>query len=236
MKTVLVAGGNGAIGQAWVRYYLGRSDVGSVIATWHSRTPLLSDARLRWLQVDLTDEASVARLADGVTSLDGVICAAGFLHDRDCQPEKSIRDCSTSKLMKNMQLNTLPALLLAQNLQKALRHGRPAHFAAISAKVGSIEDNRLGGWYSYRASKAALNMFLKTLALEWRRSLPQVCVSALHPGTVASDLSAPFASRVPPEKLFTPDHSVACMADVLDRLRPEDSGGYWSWNGERLPW
>ena len=94
----------------------------------------------------------------------------------------------------------------------------------------------MGGWYSYRASKAALNMFLKTLALEWRRSLPKLCVSALHPGTVESGLSAPFASRVAPEKLFTPDYSVACMASVLERLGPEDSGGYWSWNGERLPW
>ncbi len=236
LKTVLVAGGNGAIGQAWVKHYLGCPDVGSVIATWHSRAPLLSDPRLLWVQVDLTEEASVASLAEGITALDSVICAAGFLHDRECQPEKSIRDCTTKKLMKNIQLNTLPALLLAQNLQKALRHGRPAHFAAISAKVGSIEDNRLGGWYSYRASKAALNMFLKTLALEWRRSLPQVCVSSLHPGTVESGLSAPFASRVLPEKLFTPDYSVACMASLLERLGPEDSGGYWSWNGERLPW
>jgi NAD(P)-dependent dehydrogenase (short-subunit alcohol dehydrogenase family) len=236
MKNVLVAGGSGALGQAWVKHFLARPDVGSVVATWHRRAPPVIDPRLVWVQVDLTDEDSVSQLSDVVQTLDSVICAAGFLHGEDCQPEKSIRDCSPERLLKNIQLNTLPAMLLALTLQKALRHERPSHFAVISAKVGSIEDNRLGGWYSYRASKAALNMFLKTLSLEWRRSLPKVCVSSLHPGTVESGLSAPFASRVLPEKLFTPDYSVACMASVLERLAPDDTGGFWSWNGERLPW
>ena len=116
------------------------------------------------------------------------------------------------------------------------RHGRPAVFATVSAKVGSIEDKRLGGWFSYRASKAALNMCLKTLAIEWRRSLPNVAVAALHPGTTDTDLSRPFQHNVPSGQLFTPAQSVSYMLDVLDGLNPADSGRFLAFDGEKLPW
>jgi len=130
----------------------------------------------------------------------------------------------------------LPSLLLAKHLHSKFRHGRPGVFATVSAKVGSIEDNRLGGWFSYRASKAALNMCLKTLAIEWRRSLPNVAVAALHPGTTDTALSVPFQHNVPPEQLFTPRQSVDYLVEVLDGLKPAQSGQFLAFDGEELPW
>jgi NAD(P)-dependent dehydrogenase (short-subunit alcohol dehydrogenase family) len=130
----------------------------------------------------------------------------------------------------------LPSLLLAKHLHGKFRHGRPAIFATVSAKVGSIEDNRLGGWVSYRASKAALNMCLKTLAIEWQRTLPNVAVTALHPGTTDTALSRPFQRNVPREQLFTPKRSVSGLLNVLDNLKPSQTGQFFAFDGERLAW
>ena len=130
----------------------------------------------------------------------------------------------------------MPTLLLAKYLHGSFRHGRPSVFATVSAKVGSIEDNRLGGWYSYRASKAALNMCLKTLAIEWARTLPNVAVTALHPGTTDTALSRPFQRHVPPQHLFSPSQSVDYLLEVLDGLIPAQSGRFLAFDGEVLPW
>ncbi|MDX1321189.1 MAG: SDR family NAD(P)-dependent oxidoreductase, partial [Oceanospirillum sp.] len=131
---------------------------------------------------------------------------------------------------------TLPTLLLAQHFSSALKKSTRGIFAAVSAKVGSIEDNRLGGWYSYRASKAALNMALKTLSIEWQRSHKQLCVAALHPGTTDTGLSEPFQKNVPEGKLFTPEQTGHYLLNVLEQLTPEQTGSFFSWNGETLPW
>ena len=159
-----------------------------------------------------------------------------MLHTAAQGPEKTIRHIDPAFFMQSMSINALPSLLLAKHLQAGFRHGRPAVFATVSAKVGSIEDNRLGGWFSYRASKAALNMCLKTLAIEWRRSLPNVALAALHPGTTDTDLSRPFQHNVPNGQLFTPEQSVSCMLDVLDGLKPANSGQFLAFDGEKLPW
>jgi len=108
--------------------------------------------------------------------------------------------------------------------------------AVVSAKVGSIEDNRLGGWYSYRCSKAALNMAIKNISIEWRRRSPNVCVTSLHPGTTDTRLSAPFQRNVPDGKLFSCDHTAQCLVDVVSRLQLSDSGKFLAYNGEELPW
>ena len=112
---------------------------------------------------------------------------------------------------------------------------RRAVFTALSARVGSIGDNRLGGWHSYRASKAALNMILRNLAVELGRTHPQAVVAGLHPGTVDTGLSAPFQKGVKPEKLFTADHSAERLLAVVDGLTPADSGGVYAWDGARIP-
>lgn len=233
----LVVGGNGTIGGAWVAELRRRFPGASIRATWSRSAPEEPvQEGVQWSQLDPGDSTACHRLASEMESLDILINAVGFLHDRARGPEKSIRQLDADFFLHNMRVNALPTLLLAQAFQGALKKADRSWFATVSAKVGSIEDNRLGGWYSYRASKAALNMAIKTLSLEWQRSVPRCCVAALHPGTVISPLSEPFRGRTPPEKQFTPEYSVACQAEVLLSKEASESGGFWSWNGERLPW
>ena len=127
-------------------------------------------------------------------------------------------------------------MLFAKYLPLHFRHKQTAVFSTISARVGSIEENYLGGWYSYRASKAALNQVLKTLSIEWRRTLPNVCVVALHPGTTDTALSKPFQKNVPEKQLFSTNNSVMFMSEVISNLTPEKSGQFISFDGENLPW
>jgi NAD(P)-dependent dehydrogenase (short-subunit alcohol dehydrogenase family) len=121
-------------------------------------------------------------------------------------------------------------------VQPFLKHRNRAIFATISAKVGSIGDNQLGGWYGYRASKTALNMFMRTVAIEYQRTCPSTIVVTLHPGTTDTQLSRPFQRNVAPEKLFSVDRTVTQLLQVIDNLQLSDSGEFFSWDGSRLPW
>ena len=238
-KHLLISGG--AIGTALARTYADRADVEYVTLTWHRRAPSVDHPRIQLRQLDLTDEAAVAGLVGTLSQLDGVVNCAGFLHepateDAGSGPEKTIAHVSSEQLLKSITRNTLPTMLLAKHTRLLLRKSPLAHFSAISARVGSIEENGLGGWYSYRASKAALNMVLKTLSIEWQRALPRCSVAALHPGTVVSGLSEPFTSGVPDGKLFTPEQSAAYLMAVIENLTPETTGKFWSWAGSELPW
>ena len=152
------------------------------------------------------------------------------------QPEKSLRQLNTDQLLHYFQVNSIGAVLLAKHVQPLLKHRDRAIFATISAKVGSIGDNQLGGWYGYRASKAALNMFMRSTAIEYKRTCPRAIVVTLHPGTTDTQLSKPFQRNVPPEKLFAVDRTVQQLLAVLDRLQESDSGEFFSWDGSRLPW
>jgi NAD(P)-dependent dehydrogenase (short-subunit alcohol dehydrogenase family) len=233
---VVVIGGSGGIGRAFVRHLAAWPEVQSVQATYRRKPVEMDDAKVNWQALDASDEAAVADWAQQQDEIDWLINAAGMLHTPAHGPEKTIRQFDPAFFLQNMAVNALPSLLLAKHLQPKFKHGRPAVFATVSAKVGSIEDNRLGGWVSYRASKAALNMGLKTLAIEWRRTLPNVAVAALHPGTTDTPLSKPFQRNVPPDQLFSPERSVGDMLKVLRSLTPEDSGRFWAFDGERLPW
>lgn len=181
--------------------------------------------------VDLT-----AQLRPQLSALHGVINCVGLLHDGNLQPEKSLRHLNGENLRRYFGVNSIGPVLLAKHLLPFLRHGEPSLFASFSAKVGSIGDNTLGGWYGYRASKAALNMFLRTTAIEYQRVAPQVVVVLLHPGTTATALSRPFHKNVPAEKLFAVDRTVAQLIQVMASLTPADSGSFLSWDGSRLPW
>lgn len=190
-------------------------------------------------RVDVTDEPSVARAAALAASLAPprlVIVATGLLHAPDgLRPEKSLAMLDPARLARLFAVNaTGPALVAKHLLPRMPRQGR-ASFAAVSARVGSISDNRLGGWYGYRASKAALNMLLRCAAIEWARTARDgVCVG-LHPGTVDTALSAPFQGNVADGKLFTPAHSAARLLDVLARLGPAESGRVFAWDGAEVP-
>jgi len=233
---IVIAGGSGGIGGAFVEVLARRPGVDKIIATSNRHSSALDHPKVTWHRLDLTDEDAIGDWAAEVDEIDWLINAAGILHTRVQGPEKSIRQVDPAFFLENMSINALPPLLLAKHLHGKFRHGRPAVFATVSAKVGSIEDNRLGGWFSYRASKAALNMGIKTLAIEWRRTLPNVAVVALHPGTTDTALSKPFQRHVPHGQLFTPEYSVNCMLSVLENLKPAHSGDFLAFDGERLPW
>ena len=190
------------------------------------------------LPLDIADEDSVARAAASLPTdrpLSLVLVATGMLHNRDGRPEKSMAALDTEWMMENYRINCVgPSLVAKHFLPLMPRTGRSV-FAALSARVGSISDNRLGGWHSYRASKAALNMMIRTLAVERTRLAPSSIVVALHPGTVDTRLSAPFQGNVAPGTLFAPDRAALQLLDVIDGLTPADSGRHLAWDGAEIP-
>ena len=231
-RKILITGST--IGAELARAYAADSTVGTVVYTYRTREPTFSSSKIMCVSMDLTCERQVEDFMSQIDRLDGVLNTVGLLHEEAMQPEKSISRVSAKQLMRSLEINTLPTLLLAKHSRRVLRRSQGAFFATISAKVGSIEDNRLGGWYSYRATKAALNMAIKTLAIEWRLALPKCTVAALHPGTVASPLSKPFTRNK--NHVLLPEESAVHLKKILDGLRPEDTGRFWAWNGEELPW
>lgn len=185
--------------------------------------------------LDVTDEASVAAAAAKVGgSLDLVFVATGLLHDGEHGPEKSWTQLDSSWLARNFEVNAIGPALVAKHFLPLMHRDRRAVFAALSARVGSISDNRLGGWYGYRASKAALNQLIRTLAIEEKRRNPQAILVALHPGTVDTALSKPFQGNVQPGRLFAPERAAVQLLDVLDGLRGTDSGKFVDWEGKEV--
>ena len=233
---IAIIGGCGGIGQAFVMHLASLPHVQSIYATYHHTKPSFAHPKVSWEHVDVTNELSIQKWLEFIDEIDWLINAVGILHKSSHGPEKTIRNLDMDFFIQNVNINAVPTLLLAKNIHKKFRHGRPAIFATISAKVGSITDNNLGGWYSYRASKAALNMCIKTLSIEWQRTLPNVKVVALHPGTTDTALSKPFQKNVPPEQLFSTDQSVCYMMNVLNNLKSSDTGKLWAFDGELLPW
>ena len=185
-------------------------------------------------------EADLQRVSDELSArrprFDVIVCCIGVLHGDRFGPERRLADLQRDTLLTYFEVNAvLPALVL-RFFAPLLRKDRPATCVALSAMVGSIADNRLGGWYGYRASKAALNMLVKTAAIEVARSNAGACLAALHPGTTRGPLSAPFTANTPPDKLYTPGQSARRIANVIAGLTPADSGGFFNWDGSVLPW
>ena len=183
---------------------------------------------------DLTDPASLEAAAQIIGAPDLVIIATGALHDENLAPEKSMRALDPAQLNRAFAINAAGPAQIARLLLPAMPRNRRALFAALSARVGSISDNRLGGWHSYRASKAALNMLIRCLAIEQARSHPQAVCVALHPGTVDTELSKPFQSGVNPERLFSPSQSASRLLNVLDTISPSQSGRLFAWDGQEI--
>lgn len=232
---IAIIGASGAIGGAICRQL--SSDYPEALIHAFSRTnnPELDGLQnLRQSVLNPENEDALKQAAAWASAeqpLDLVFVAVGMLHQETVQPEKSLRDLSADKFQHVFHVNTaIPALCAKHFLPTLNRQGR-AVFAALSARVGSISDNRLGGWYAYRASKAALNMVIKNASIEMKRRYPQSVIVALHPGTVQSPLSEPFSGRVPEHKLFSPQLSAAYLIRVLEGLTPADSGGCFAWDG-----
>ena len=233
---IVVTGASGGIGGAIVDRLAARPDLARITATWNRNPPQAEYPNVTWQQLDLSDDSAVGEWASQTGEIDWLINAAGMLHTPRQGPEKTIRHVDPDFFLENMRVNTMPTLLLAKHLQASFRHGRPAVFASLSARIGSIADNRLGGWFSYRASKSALNMCLKTLSLEWARTLPNVSVAALHPGTTDTALSRPFQKNVPARQLFEPARTAGYLLDVIESLTPGQTGYFLAFDGEHLPW
>jgi len=239
----LIVGAGQGIGLAFVQQLLQTNRVDRLYATYRNpQAELLAiaDSRLHCLPLDITNEAQIAAMVQTIQSetqaLHLVINCIGVLHEGTMQPEKSLRQLNAENLARYFQVNSIGAVLLAKHIQPLLKHRDRAILATLSAKVGSIGDNQLGGWYGYRASKAALNMFMRTVAIEYKRTCPRAIVVTLHPGTTDTQLSRPFQRNVPAEKLFSCDRTVRQLLTVLDQLQESDSGEFFTWDGSRLPW
>ncbi|MGE6451256.1 SDR family oxidoreductase [Shewanella baltica] len=233
---VLIVGGSGGIGRAMVKQIQESYPNATVHATYRHHLPNDMQNNIQWHALDVTNEAEIKQLSEQLTELDWLINCVGILHTQDKGPEKSLQSLDLAFFQHNLTLNTLPSVMLAKHFCHALKQSDSARFAVISAKVGSITDNRLGGWYSYRASKAALNMFLKTLSIEWQRTMKHCVVLSLHPGTTDTPLSQPFQQSVPKGKLFTPEYVANCLLPIIANATPAQTGCFFAYDGTELPW
>jgi NAD(P)-dependent dehydrogenase (short-subunit alcohol dehydrogenase family) len=188
--------------------------------------------------LDLLDEASIAAAAARVASGPAptlILIATGLLHQGEHMPERGFKDVDAGWMARSYAINAIgPALLMKHFLPLLPKTGTPV-LAALSARVGSIGDNRLGGWHGYRAAKAALNMLVANAAIEAKRQSPRAIVVGLHPGTVDSALSKPFQTNLAPGSLFAPDRAALQLLDVLETLKPKDSGKLFAWDGAEIP-
>jgi NAD(P)-dependent dehydrogenase (short-subunit alcohol dehydrogenase family) len=234
---VAIFGASGALGGAFVNALAPLPAVATIYAG--ARSPPSGGTKIIPFSFDLLDEVAIAAVAAQVQAegpLDLVIVATGQLHDGAAfQPEKTWRDWKPDAFARAFAVNATGPAIIAKHFLPLLAKDRRSVFAALSARVGSIEDNHLGGWAAYRASKAALHQIVRTAAIELaRRNKAAFCV-ALHPGTVDSALSKPFQSGVAQNKLFSADQSASSMLAVLDGLEEGDSGCAFAWDGERIP-
>ena len=239
---VAVLGASGGIGAALVAELEGTHAVSQIHATYRRAKPVAlplqttDTTEMYWSQLDATNEAALAAWVATLGSVDWIINCIGVLHTEEQQPEKTIRQFDPEWFQQSMTVNCLPTLLLAKYAHSALKNSDNGLFATVSARVGSIEDNRLGGWHSYRASKAALNMALKCIALEWQRTLPKVRVLAMHPGTTDTALSKPFQQRVSEGKLFSTAKTAAFLCEHMLCAHDYESGRFIAWDGSAIAW
>ncbi|NVK55013.1 MAG: SDR family NAD(P)-dependent oxidoreductase [Alteromonadaceae bacterium] len=238
---LLVIGANGAIGKAVIEQLAETFSDARIFAVSRT-TPTISDAlqnRVVPVKLDSQDETAIIRWLEQCTDdnirFHHVVCTTGILHDDEVAPEKRLEDITSDALHHYFAVNTvIPALWL-----KHLVNFFPAEhssFTVLSARVGSIADNRLGGWYGYRASKAALNMLVKTAAVEYGRIAKHTSLICYHPGTVDSALSEPFQRNVKPEKLFTPAFTATQLVSIIEQRKVDNSPYFVDWDNKAIAW
>lgn len=233
-KNIALIGANGTLGQAFLRLLAPQT---KNIYAFSRYAPTHKITGVTYQTMDYMDEDSIKLGANSTKStgaLDLVLVTIGILHTGTIMPEKSLRDINADNMQTLFMANTVAPSLIAKYFLPCLHRHNRAIFATISARVGSISDNRLGGWYAYRTAKAGLNMMIKGLSIEVARKYPNAIVVGLHPGTVNSPLSKPFQKNVPIGKLFTPNQSAQYLYDVLNNLQPKDTGLCFAWDGQQI--
>lgn len=236
VKSVAVFGATGGIGSAFVSYYQNDAKVEKVYAFSRKKKASLHP-KTTTIDLDIFNEDKLKQNAEVIKkkqSLSLIIICTGFLHNENMRPEKSITQCHTQHLLESFKINSIAPLLIAKHFLPVLDNKQASVLASLSARVGSISDNRLGGWYGYRASKAALNMYLKTLSIECKVRYPHAQIIGLHPGTVDSELSKPYTSSTPKEKLFSAHDCVSKLAKVIREVSPSQSGSCLAWDGSTI--
>lgn len=236
MKPIaIVFGANSAIAQALLPHF---SEQYQVLAVSRSEPHSLPEGVTHYLN-DYSD-ADLAQLADKVKrewgDIDLLFSALGVLHNDHLRPEKRLADLNAEQLTQYFAINTIVPALILKHFVPLMPRSRETKAVLLSAKVAGISDNRLGGWYGYRASKAALNMLIKTASVELARSHRRLCLVALHPGTTQTSLSEPFTSNLSSDKLFSPEQTATRLWSVVRNLSPEDNGRFLHWDGTDLPW
>ena len=237
MRRVMVIGAGGGIGLALVDALAARADVEQVCAV-HRRPVSSISGNVSWLEAALDDRETIccaARTMIEQGGLDGIFVATGLLHDASMRPEKSLRELSENNLANAFLVNAAQPLLLIAALKPLLKRAQVPFACLLSAQVGSIADNRLGGWYGYRMAKAALNMGIRTAAIELAREHIPTRLLAVHPGTTRSGLSAPFIRRRR-DPVATPEETAACLLDTLEGSEAIESGSFIRCDGTPLPW
>ncbi len=227
---------------------VGAGGIGSAIATQLAqRCPALqvltcgrAGAPDQDLTLNVENDESLAHLCQAVRQQDRplrlVFNCSGRLHGPGLQPEKRLQQVNRCQLEEQFSINAIAPLLLAKAIEPMLNRHEAFHFASLSARVGSISDNHSGGWYGYRAAKAAQNQLIRCLSIEWARRWPSATVTLFHPGTTNTALSKPFQSFVAPEQLFSPERAARQLVDLLLEQTPAQTGRFLAWDGQEIPW
>jgi NAD(P)-dependent dehydrogenase (short-subunit alcohol dehydrogenase family) len=235
MKNVAIIGSSGAIGRAFLDAYIADKNISNIYSI--SRTEVKSnDKRIIHINIDVTDEVSVKAAASKIEEnrLDRLIVATGVLHTKSFGPEKSIKDIKIENFVKIFSVNTFGPALIGKYFLPLMTKDQKSIVAFLSARVGSISENKLGGWYAYRASKSALNQIIKNFSIEAKRTNSSGIIIGLQPGTVKSKLSEPFQKNVKKGKLFLPEDSVDSLIKVIENVMQNDSGKIFDWEGEEI--
>jgi NAD(P)-dependent dehydrogenase (short-subunit alcohol dehydrogenase family) len=246
-QNALVLGASGGLGQAIVAKFLTDPSIEHVIAvsrncqTEDLSAAWISNSRLVWIRVegDYSEDSMAQVIADLVPytgTISRVCICHGLLHSDNIWPEKRSEDINEASMHEIFQANTVVPALWLKLLLGVLVGQQPCIVAALSARVGSIADNRMGGWYAYRTSKAALNMMLKTFAIEYARRVKNVKLISFHPGTTDTDLSKPFQASVPKEQLFSTAFVADRLAGIMDQAEVDGQLAFLDWDGKPINW